>query len=56
MNLGTALRTRNSSQFPTFLWPWHAFGEVKSRFFNGRVGVNVLNNALWSIYALLIEA
>lgn len=38
MNLGFALRTRNSSQFPTFL-----------------VGVNVLNNALWSIYALLIE-
>lgn len=38
MNLGTALRTRNSSQFPTFM-----------------VGVNVLNNALWSVYALLIE-
>lgn len=38
MNLGIALRTRNSSQFPTFL-----------------VVVNVFNNALWSIYALLIE-
>mmetsp|Transcript_58939 Transcript_58939/g.95993 ORF Transcript_58939/g.95993 Transcript_58939/m.95993 type:complete len:324 (-) Transcript_58939:20-991(-) len=38
MNLGTALRTRNSSQFPSFM-----------------VGVNVLNNALWSVYALLIE-
>jgi len=38
MNLGTVLRTRNSSPFPAFM-----------------VGINVVNNALWSIYALLIE-